>query len=43
MKKSILNSLGLDLLFAGATIGVSHLVQSIKAGTEFGFGLFFFL
>ena len=39
MKKSFLNSLGPGLLFAGAAIGVSHLVQSTKAGAEFGFGL----
>jgi Mn2+/Fe2+ NRAMP family transporter len=39
MKKSLFNSLGPGLLFAGAAIGVSHLVQSTKAGAEFGFGL----
>ncbi|APZ46821.1 iron transporter [Polaribacter reichenbachii] len=39
MKKSFLQSLGPGLLFAGAAIGVSHLVQSTKAGAEFGFGL----
>jgi len=39
MKKSILQSLGPGLLFAGAAIGVSHLVQSSRAGAEFGFGL----
>jgi Mn2+/Fe2+ NRAMP family transporter len=39
MKKSFLNSLGPGLLFAGAAIGVSHLVQSTEAGAEFGFGL----
>jgi Mn2+/Fe2+ NRAMP family transporter len=39
MKKSILQSLGPGLLFAGAAIGVSHLVQSTRAGAEFGFGL----
>jgi Mn2+/Fe2+ NRAMP family transporter len=39
MKKLVLNSLGPGLLFAGAAIGVSHLVQSTKAGAEFGFGL----
>ena len=31
--------LGPGLLFAGTAIGVSHLVQSTKAGAEFGFGL----
>lgn len=39
MKKSILQSLGPGLLFAGAAIGVSHLVQSTRAGADFGFGL----
>ena len=34
-----INKLGPGLLFAGAAIGVSHLVQSTKAGAEFGFGL----
>ena len=39
MKKSFLQSLGPGLLFAGAAIGVSHLVQSTRAGAEYGFGL----
>lgn len=39
MKKSFLQSFGPGLLFAGAAIGVSHLVQSTRAGAEFGFGL----
>lgn len=39
MNKKFLNSLGPGLLFAGAAIGVSHLVQATKAGAEFGFGL----
>ncbi|MGB1370555.1 MAG: Nramp family divalent metal transporter [Flavobacteriaceae bacterium] len=34
-----LQILGPGLLFAGAAIGVSHLVQSTKAGANFGFGL----
>lgn len=34
-----LKKLGPGLLFAGTAIGVSHLVQSTKAGAEFGFGL----
>ncbi|MDB0611347.1 Nramp family divalent metal transporter [Tenacibaculum maritimum] len=38
MNKKFLNSLGPGLLFAGAAIGVSHLVQSTRAGAEFGFG-----
>ena len=36
---SIFKSLGPGLLFAGAAIGVSHLVQSTRAGADFGFGL----
>ena len=35
----LFKSLGPGLLFAGAAIGVSHLVQSTRAGAEFGFGL----
>lgn len=38
-KTSFLRSLGPGLLFAGASIGVSHLVQSTRAGADFGFGL----
>ena len=34
-----IKKLGPGLLFAGAAIGVSHLVQSTKAGAEFGVGL----
>lgn len=34
-----LKNLGPGLLFAGAAIGVSHLVQSTRAGANFGFGL----
>ena len=37
--KKFIKKLGPGLLFAGAAIGVSHLVQSTKAGAEFGFGL----
>ena len=36
---SFITKLGPGLLFAGTAIGVSHLVQSTKAGAEFGFGL----
>ena len=42
MKSSLLHGikkLGPGLLFAGAAIGVSHLVQSTRAGADFGFGL----
>lgn len=37
--KNFLNKIGPGLLFAGAAVGVSHLVQSTRAGAEFGFGL----
>ena len=37
--KITLKKIGPGLLFAGAAIGVSHLVQSTRAGTDFGFGL----
>jgi Mn2+/Fe2+ NRAMP family transporter len=36
---SSLKKLGPGLLFAGAAVGVSHLVQSTRAGAEFGLGL----
>ena len=36
---NFLKKLGPGILFAGAAIGVSHLVQSTKAGADFGFGL----
>lgn len=34
-----LKRLGPGFLFAGAAIGVSHLVQSTRAGADFGYGL----
>ncbi len=34
-----IKNLGPGLLFAGAAIGVSHLVQSTLSGADFGFGL----
>ena len=34
-----IKKLGPGLLFAGAAIGVSHLVQSTRAGADFGWGL----
>jgi len=37
--KGYLNKLGPGFLFAGAAIGVSHLVQSTRAGADFGYGL----
>ena len=35
----IFSKLGPGLLFAAAAIGVSHLVQSTRAGADFGWGL----
>ena len=37
--KNTIQKLGPGLLFAGAAIGVSHLVQSTRAGADFGLGL----
>ncbi|KAA3621291.1 MAG: divalent metal cation transporter [Flavobacterium sp.] len=37
--KLTLRKLGPGFIFAGAAIGVSHLVQSTRAGADFGFGL----
>ena len=37
--RNLLKKLGPGLLFAGAAIGVSHLVQATKAGAVFGTGL----
>jgi len=39
MIKRLFSKLGPGFLFAGAAIGVSHLVQSTRAGADFGFGL----
>ena len=36
---SLLSRLGPGLLYAGAAVGVSHLVQSTRAGGMFGFEL----
>lgn len=36
---SVFKKLGPGLLFAGAAIGVSHLVQSTRAGADYGFSL----
>ena len=36
---SFFKKLGPGLLFAGAAIGVSHLVQSTRAGADYGLGL----
>ena len=36
---SLLKVIGPGLLFAGAAVGVSHLVQSTRAGAQYGLGL----
>ena len=36
-------TLGPGILFASTAIGVSHLVQSTRAGANYGFGLLFFV
>ncbi len=33
------NTLGPGVIFASTAIGVSHLVQSTRAGADYGFGL----
>lgn len=38
-KRTFAKALGPGLLFAGAAVGVSHLVQSTRAGALFGLGL----
>ena len=38
-KRSFLKVLGPGLIWAGASVGVSHLVQSTRAGANFGFEL----
>lgn len=45
MKKTIalIRSLGPGLLYAGAAVGVSHLVQSTRAGASYGFELLWIL
>ena len=37
------NTLGPGILFASTAIGVSHLVQSTRAGANYGFGLIIFI
>ena len=36
-------TLGPGILFASTAIGVSHLVQSTRAGADYGFSLLFYL
>ena len=39
MKLSFIKSLGPGILYAGAAVGVSHLVQSTRAGASFGISM----
>ena len=39
VKRNILKAMGPGLLWAGSAIGVSHIVQSTRAGANFGFEL----
>ncbi|MFQ5902487.1 MAG: divalent metal cation transporter, partial [Candidatus Binatia bacterium] len=38
-RRDFLKALGPGMLWAGAAVGVSHLVQSTRAGASFGLGL----
>ena len=38
-RSGLLNALGPGIMYAGAAIGVSHLVQSTRAGAGYGFAL----
>ena len=38
-KKNLIKTLGPGILFASTAIGVSHLVQSTRAGADYSFGL----
>lgn len=42
-RRSLLAALGPGLLFAGAAVGVSHLVQSTRAGASYGLSLVAFV
>lgn len=42
-RKNILKTMGPGILFASTAIGVSHLVQSTRAGADFGFALIPFI
>ena len=41
--QALLKILGPGLLYAGAAVGVSHLVQSTRAGADYGFDLLLIL
>ena len=38
-RSGLLQALGPGIMYAGAAIGVSHLVQSTRAGAGYGFAL----
>jgi len=40
-RKNVLGIFGPGILFAASAVGLSHLVQSTRAGAEFGFGMVF--
>ena len=40
---NFLQTLGPGILFASTAIGVSHLIQSTRAGAEYGFSLLIFV
>ncbi|OEK05779.1 NRAMP family divalent metal transporter [Roseivirga misakiensis] len=42
-RKNLIKALGPGILFASTCIGVSHLVQSTRAGADFGYGLVAFI
>ena len=42
-RKHLLKAFGPGILFASTCIGVSHLVQSTRAGADFGYGLVLFI
>lgn len=42
-RKHLLKAFGPGILFASTCIGVSHLVQSTRAGADFGYGLILFI
>ena len=42
-KQGLLKALGPGILFTGTCVGVSHLVQSTRAGADFGYALILFI
>ena len=41
--RTLLKSIGPGILFAGAAIGASHIIQSTRAGASYGYGLLIFV